>query len=61
MKLLVDEMPYFKTDCPFYAGEDCNGDVCQAGPQFLTCRCEYFKMGRDPYYCNWLKEIHNEV
>lgn len=60
MKFIVDEMPYFVTDCPFYAGEDRHGMICQAGPAFLTCKCEYFENSRDPYYCNWLKEINHE-
>ena len=52
MKFLVDEMPYYMDDCPFY----------EYGTGLCTCTvdrkhtCEYFYMNRDPEYCYWLKE-----
>lgn len=52
MKFLVDEMPYFNCECPFY---DC-GDVCKCDCRYDS-DCEYFKNDRDPAYCPWLKEI----
>lgn len=54
MKFLVDEMPYYKYECPFYEP----GDICKCNCNY-DGYCEYFKNDRDPYYCNWLKEINN--
>lgn len=39
MKILVDKMPYFFTDCPFYDGEHNLGTCKGSG-----CTCMYFKM-----------------
>lgn len=56
MKFLVDEMPYFLDDCPFYEfGSglckcNCNGDNY----------CTYFENDRNPEYCPWLKENEND-
>lgn len=41
MKILVDKMPYFFTDCPFYDGEH-NLGACKG----TGCTCMYFKMDR---------------
>ena len=54
MKFLVDEMPAYPYECPFMH----NNHYCKCGDN--VCDCEYFKMGRDPYYCNWLKEKDDE-
>ena len=58
MKFIVDEMPYYKDDCPFHEIGARYSDLC-------TCDgyqrpCQFFVMGRDPYYCDWLKEISND-
>lgn len=59
MKFLVDEMPYYRSDCPFWVERDQNGDdYCKCGKNVYGC--EYFVRGRDPEYCNWLKEIEND-
>lgn len=58
MKFLVDEMPYYRGDCPFWVERDRNGDdYCKCGGNVYDC--EYFVRGRDSEYCNWLKEIKN--
>lgn len=58
MKFLVDEMPYYRSDCPFWLERDRNGDdYCKCGNTIYDC--EYFVRGRDPEYCNWLKEIND--
>ena len=56
MKFLVDEMPYFRDDCPFY---EYGTGLCTCARD-RKCVCEYFDFNRDPYYCNWLKEIDHE-
>lgn len=53
MKFLVDEMPYFRDECPFYETRD----VCRCNCNYDS-DCEYFKNDRDPECCNWLKEIN---
>ena len=58
MKFLVDEMPYYRYDCPFNHRDGNGDDYCKCGT--TVYECEYFVMGRDPYYCNWLKEISDE-
>lgn len=60
MKFIVDEMPYFRNDCPFWLKRDSNGDdYCKCGNTIYDCT--YFQIGRDPYYCNWLKEINDGI
>ena len=55
MKFLVDEMPYYRHDCPFWDKRDYNGDdYCKCGNNVYDCG--YFIRGRDHEYCNWLKE-----
>ena len=59
MKFLVNEMPYYREDCPFNKVDNRSGDdYCVCGN--TTRICGYFEMGRDPYYCKWLKEIEND-
>ena len=42
-------------DCPFNKRDSRTGeDYCKCVT--TVYQCEYFKMGRDPYYCNWLVE-----
>lgn len=56
MKFIVDEMPYFKSDCPFY--ESGTGMcVCACDRKF---ECDYFATGRNPDFCLWLKEIDED-
>lgn len=59
MKFLVDEMPYYRSDCPFWLERDRNGDdYCKCGNKVYDC--EYFMRSHDPYYCNWLKVIESD-
>ena len=56
MKILVDEMPFWESDCPFFDGCDCKLDAC--------C-CDYMKRpagDRCEEECRWLKaaEVCNE-
>ena len=55
MKFIVDEMPYFRYDCPFHDKDKDGDDVCKCGEN--TYDCEYFRRGHDHELCNWLKEI----
>jgi hypothetical protein len=54
MKILVDEMPFFQTDCVFYDGCDCKLD---------DCYCEYMGDHEARYRydhlekCRWLTTI----
>lgn len=57
MKFIVDEMPYFKSDCPFY---ECGTGMCVCACD-RKCECYYFDTGRNPNFCLWLKEIDNDV
>lgn len=56
MKFIVDEMPYYTDDCPFY----------EWGTGFCKCNlnyhvhCEYFENSRDSYYCDWLRVTDSE-
>ena len=56
MKILVDEMPYFKTDCPF-CEDGYQEDHCKAGH---GQECVYFKNGRNSEDCPYLKEIDSK-
>lgn len=59
MKFIVDEMPSYRYDCPFNKRDSRTGeDFCKCGETVYDCA--YFTMGRDPYYCNWLKEKDDE-
>lgn len=59
MKFIVDEMPSYRYDCPFNERNSKTGeDFCKFGETVYDC--EYFRMGRDPYYCNWLREKDDE-
>jgi hypothetical protein len=51
MKFLVDEMPFWETDCPFYDGCDCTLD---------NDSCDYMKSNaghRCAEDCRWLKVV----
>ena len=55
MKFVVDEMPFWESDCPFYDGDKCKIDGHE---------CVYMKYPagrRDPEDCEWLttKEERN--
>ena len=55
MKFVVDEMPFWESDCPFYDGDKCKLDGHE---------CMYMKYPagrRDAYDCEWLttKEEYN--
>ena len=48
MKFVVDEMPFWENDCPFYGGNKCKLDGHE---------CLYMKYPagrRDPEDCEWL-------
>ena len=51
MKFIVDEMPFFNYDCPFY-----NGVACKLDDSF----CEYMNLPTkergNMHECLWLKE-----
>jgi hypothetical protein len=49
MKFIVDEMPFWETDCPFYAdgGCACDGRECL----YMTLNSAGH---RDPEDCRWL-------
>lgn len=51
MKILVDEMPLFQQDCPFYTGYNCSIDntKCEYLHLFINERCTKTE-------CKWLKE-----
>ena len=50
MKFIVDEMPFWESDCPFYADGKCilDGHKC--------VYMSYPAGRRDPEDCEWLKE-----
>jgi hypothetical protein len=56
MKFLVDELPYFKTDCPF-CEDGYKEDRCKAGHGH---ECVFFKNGRNPEDCPYLKELDSQ-
>ena len=51
MKILVDEMPVFEQECPFYMGYECLLDKAKCEHMHLSSsqRC-------DKTECKWLKE-----
>lgn len=57
MKILVDEMPLFQQDCPFYTGYECSLDrtKCEHLHLSINERCAKSE-------CKWLKEekINND-
>lgn len=53
MKFLVDEMPYFRSDCPF-CEDGYKKDVCTCGHGH---ECVYFVNGCDPKDCPYLKTL----
>ena len=56
MKLLVDEMPYFRSDCPF-CEDGHKQDTCHCGA--FQKECTYFVNGRNPEDCPHLKAQDN--
>lgn len=53
MKFIVDEMPFWESDCPFYDGDKCKLDGHE---------CIYMKYPtghRDPKDCEWLTTNEN--
>ena len=51
MKFIVDEMPFWESDCPFY---DC--DVCTCDGEECAYMTKNMAGHRDPDDCRWLKE-----
>lgn len=53
MKFLVDAMPYFDSDCPFFDGHNCKIDkrLCERLVDSTEERERDLK-----YECRWLKE-----
>lgn len=51
MKFLVDEMPFWNTDCPFYNGRSCqlDDDFCEYMDSCAGHRCDEG--------CRWLKVV----
>ena len=51
MKILVDEMPFWETDCPFFDFDDCklDGNSCDYMKRNAGSRCEE--------ECRWLKRL----
>ena len=48
MKFIVDEMPFWESDCPFYEDDKCKLDGHR-------CRYMSYPAGhRDPEDCEWL-------
>lgn len=51
MKFIVDEMPFWESDCPFFDDGTCKLDDCQ---------CDYMTRNvageRDSEDCRWLEE-----
>lgn len=43
MRFIVDEMPYYREDCPFHE----YGEICKCAC-YVDSHCAYFEMGRDP-------------
>lgn len=61
MKFIVDEMPLWSDDCPFFVGT-CSDPVCQCGPEWKQHTCEYFKNGGcNPDDCPHLKPLNEDT
>ena len=61
IKFIVNEMPQFWHECPFYSKTSGTGitlEHCSCG--HILCSCEYFSHECDPEFCNWLMVIKNE-
>lgn len=55
MKFIVDEMPFWDTDCPFFMGGICKMD---------NEHCEYMEDdagNRQCEKCRWLKEMEEPL
>lgn len=50
MKILVDEMPLFEQDCPFYTGYECSLDRTKCEHMHLSTSQRCYKTE-----CKWLK------
>ena len=60
IKFIVNEMPKFWYECPFYSKTTGIGGTlehCSCG--HILCECKYFKNECNPECCNWLKVIEN--
>ena len=55
MKILVDEMPLFEQDCPFYIGYECSLDRTKCEHMYLSSSERCYKTE-----CKWLKEYNRE-
>jgi hypothetical protein len=55
MKILIDEMPVFEQECPFYIGYECSLDRTKCEHMHLSSkeRCQQTE-------CRWLKEYNRE-
>lgn len=55
LKFLVDEMPFWETDCPF-----CDFGVCTCDGEECAYMTKNRAGHRDPEDCRWLKEKGEE-
>ena len=55
MKLFVDEMPFWESDCPFFEDDYCRLDGCQCDYMIKNIAGE--RCSED---CRWLKEGDSE-
>lgn len=54
MYFLVDSMPFFTDDCPFYDGGDCICGVQKHECEYFTPSQDGDKWSRNPNDCPWL-------
>lgn len=56
MKFIVDGLPYYGEECPFYIQNLCNSsanDCPRRWSRYKVCSKD------NPHECEWLKEIEN--
>lgn len=51
MKFIVDELPFWRDDCPFFECDTCKLDDCQCDYMIENVAGE-----RNPENCRWLEE-----
>lgn len=62
MKFIVDEMPAFKSDCPFCDDGQPNNPECCCGPEYAHHLCVYFiNGGYNSEDCPHLKPLHEDT